>query len=331
MSKGCKLLCSIMESLRCNASSEESFSSMEGLSSPTTVKPCWFSGPIDTVEEFIKILDHLYAKNIPWEDTKAAISCLLRRLDLTTNETNKYTFWDAEKSYTRNLIHTDNKNYTLLLLCWNAGKESKIHNHPCNGCFVKTIRGCVRENRYHDVDGIIKQSSVRFFTEGQVSYMDDYIGYHKIGNPQKDSGSVSLHLYTPPYSECKVWSDDGCEAKRFEIGKMGYFSYKGHRTPALEGHPGTHARLMKEISKRLSCIVKQDSDNEVTNEVTTECTSNSCNGMVKSPSCNVMQNVTSPKQQNCKTYDVASNGTVTICDTPLSCSEHKSSMPLASH
>ena len=34
--------------------------------------------------------------------------------------------------------------------------------------------------------------------------MDDSLGYHKIGNPYKDTGAVSLHLYTPPYHSCKV-------------------------------------------------------------------------------------------------------------------------------
>jgi Cysteine dioxygenase type I len=64
----------------------------------------------------------------------AKIMKILPRVDLHTSEINKYTFWDAEKPYTRNLIASDGINYSLLLLCWGAGKESKIHDHPCDNC-----------------------------------------------------------------------------------------------------------------------------------------------------------------------------------------------------
>lgn len=50
-----------------------------------------------------------------------------------------YAFWDPDKLYTRNLMASDGKNFTILLLCWNPGKESPIHDHPCEGCWVKTV------------------------------------------------------------------------------------------------------------------------------------------------------------------------------------------------
>lgn len=281
MSKGCLALKSILSEFHLNGSQEESFSSMEGLATgPETAKPaCWFAGTIDTVDLLVKILDHIFAKNLPWEDTKCAIMCLLSRLDLTTNELNKYTFWDHEKAYTRNLVHTDNKHYTLLLLCWSPGKESKvttlslmysicdclvqIHNHPCDGCFVKSVGGCVRETRYAIENGVVKQTGVKFFLGGQVSYMDDSLGFHKIGNPLKDTGSITLHCYTPPYSCCKVWMNEGDAENTFEIGKTGYFSVVGHRTPSLEAHPGAHARLMKELRSKLTSGEKYEHEKEV--------------------------------------------------------------------
>mmetsp|Transcript_4983 Transcript_4983/g.5074 ORF Transcript_4983/g.5074 Transcript_4983/m.5074 type:complete len:262 (-) Transcript_4983:366-1151(-) len=201
--------------------------------------------------QFIKVLNAIY--RIPewnWDEKRSAIDSLLRRTNLTTDEVNKYTFWDGEKPYTRNLIHTDNENYTLLLLCWNGGRESSIHNHPCEGCFIKTIRGCIRETRYEVVTETdeIRQSKVKFFNEGQVSFMHDSIGLHKIGNPNKDTGSVTLHLYTPPFKTCNVWSDSGRDtfSHPTEV-KMGYFSVYGHRSPNLEGRPGKHAQVMNDI------------------------------------------------------------------------------------
>jgi cysteine dioxygenase len=171
---------------------------------------------------------------------------------------NKYTFWDGEKPYTRNLVHTDNENYTLLMLCWNGGRESSIHNHPCEGCFIKTIRGCIRETRYevHEETNEIRRSQVKFFNEGQVSFMHDSIGLHKIGNPNKDTGSVTLHLYTPPFKSCRVWNDCGPEiavSSGYDV-SVGYFSVMGQRSPNLEGKPGTHAQVMWEIPKHAAAF-----------------------------------------------------------------------------
>jgi hypothetical protein len=45
----------------------------------------------------------------------------------------------------RNLIATDNETFTLMLLCWTPGKESPIHDHPCEGCWMRVVQGCVRE------------------------------------------------------------------------------------------------------------------------------------------------------------------------------------------
>ena len=131
---------------------------------------------------------------------------ILNRIDLTTNEINKYTFWDFEKPYTRNLVAHDPEHYTLLILCWSPGKESKIHNHPCEGCYVKTLRGCIRETQYSVIESTNEVRKTRniFCNEGQVTYINDSIGLHKIGNPHRDTGSVSLHIYTPPFSLCKV-------------------------------------------------------------------------------------------------------------------------------
>lgn len=181
-------------------------------------------------------------------ERRHCISELLKRTSITSAEINKYSFWDNEKSYTRNLVSTDHENFTILFLCWNAGRESKIHDHPCDACFIKVLRGSIKETKYtkNSETNEITKSCVRFYEEGKVAYMDDYIGYHKITNPQKDMGCVSMHVYTPPFSQCKTWSKEG-DADQFEVAKMGYYSVWGHRSPEQEGRPGRNSRLLHEI------------------------------------------------------------------------------------
>lgn len=155
---------------------------------------------IDSVHQLVKGLDNIFKhRSTCWATTQAALTKLLESVNLSTDEVNKFTFWDMEKPYTRNLISTDNINYTLLLLCWNPGKESKIHNHPCDGCFVKTIRGCIRETRYtvHEASNEIRLEQVRFFNEGQV--LSVMMSACSIRSPQRRLQYVTVSFPSPGF------------------------------------------------------------------------------------------------------------------------------------
>ncbi len=81
----------------------------------------------------------------------------------------------------------------------------KIHDHPCDGCFVKSLKGLIKETRY---EADLSTNSLRYTgetlcREGLVTYMDNYLGYHKVGNGGNEP-AITLHLYTPPYTKCKV-------------------------------------------------------------------------------------------------------------------------------
>jgi cysteine dioxygenase len=186
--------------------------------------------PIQTINTLVQEVEQIFARKLEWPYTREEILERLHRSDLTTSDINRFTFWDPEKPYTRNLAY-NGKDFSILILCWTPGKESKIHNHPADGCFVKTLRGCIRETRYSvcEATNSLQQYSVRFSTEGQVGWMSDDLGLHKIGNPNKDSGSVSLHLYTPPFLTCKVWSGPESPLNEFDIGTIGFFSVMGLR------------------------------------------------------------------------------------------------------
>ena len=112
------------------------------------------------------------SQEISLDILRSSIIDLLKKVDLTTSEINKFTYWDNEKSYTRNLVATDNENYNLLLLCWTPGMESKIHDHPCDTCYMKAIRGSIQETRYKTdtVNNKVIETSVKFLNENQGMY-----------------------------------------------------------------------------------------------------------------------------------------------------------------
>lgn len=112
---------------------------------------------------------------------------------------------------------TDHVTYTLLVLCWNQGQCSPIHDHPCDGCWMRVLEGQVQECRYQPQKGgtagsddaaaaALVGTSDETYTAGDLAFIDDNLGYHKVGNPSATVPAVTLHLYSPPFATCKVWT-----------------------------------------------------------------------------------------------------------------------------
>ncbi|XP_062611051.1 cysteine dioxygenase type 1-like [Saccostrea cucullata] len=138
--------------------------------------------------------------------------------------------WDgkekwSDKKYTRTLLDKGNGHYNLMILCWNTGQESPIHNHPKSHCFMKTLKGEVFEELYENPDmtsccrGKMKKIEDRVYTLDDVAHITDADGLHRVGNKSHVDGAVTLHLYSPPFSSCKKYDDD--TGKSTEV-PMGY-------------------------------------------------------------------------------------------------------------
>ena len=185
---------------------------------------------------------------------------LFSRLDLNQPELKEYALSEPCKNYTRNLVSTDNETYTLLLLCWNPGKQSPIHDHPCDGCWVRVVEGSVVETRYekNDNDNSLSVTSVDTYegvsniqhiafvnnaidiseltsylvsstTDNKaVSYINDYQGYHKVENPSVITPAVTLHLYCPPFQKCKIWLDPSDASRTSNVYMCNYSEYGDH-------------------------------------------------------------------------------------------------------
>ena len=133
-----------------------------------------------------------------------------RRLDLQTEDWTLYALNDSSMHYTRNLIATDHANNTLLLLCWNPGRHSAIHDHPCDGCWMKVLQGQIQECRYRPEGDnqrlVCTQDTTQ--TRNDILYIEDSIGFHKVGNPHPTETAYTLHLYSPLIQSCKIWLNE---------------------------------------------------------------------------------------------------------------------------
>lgn len=53
----------------------------------------------------------------------------------------------------------------------------------------------------------MKVSAKSLLKCNEVTYISDKIGLHRVGN-LTDKPAISIHLYTPPYSKCKLFDED---------------------------------------------------------------------------------------------------------------------------
>lgn len=98
------------------------------------------------------------------------------------------------KSYCKTTLFKNEK-LELVIIGWEAGQSSGIHNHPAQGCLVFPLEGTFIEKRFDQALQIISMATLRF---GSCSYMHDEICLHSLGNASSTGKSISLHLYAPP-------------------------------------------------------------------------------------------------------------------------------------
>jgi cysteine dioxygenase len=92
-------------------------------------------------------------------------------------------------------------------MTWLSGQFTAIHDHRGSVCGVRVLTGTVTEIRYnHGPNSYLYPVGSSALHAGELSVaIDDDI--HQVGNMEKDSGLVTLHLYTPPMSKGMKYYD----------------------------------------------------------------------------------------------------------------------------
>ncbi|OBU00929.1 hypothetical protein VE01_00757 [Pseudogymnoascus verrucosus] len=169
-----------------------------------------------------------------------ALTRLMREYESKEEDWGRYALGDASRGYTRNLVDVGNGKSNLLILVWSPNKGSLIHDHADAHCLMRILSGTLRETRYATPPSpaaaapptVLKETT---YSAGQVTYMSDSLGVHKISNPDPERMAVSLHLYTPPNAAkegCHVW--DERHGGRSHVKQNNYFSVMGVRGGRVE-------------------------------------------------------------------------------------------------
>jgi len=134
----------------------------------------------------------------------------------------------CEGPYARNLVHACDR-YELIVICWNAGEASPVHDHAGQRCWMGTLSGEIQETLFEfpsaapSAPGPLVARSVRILHRGQVAFITDDIALHEIA-VAGDEPAVSLHLYANPIHACTLF--DRATGLREER-QMSYHSIEG--------------------------------------------------------------------------------------------------------
>lgn len=183
---------------------------------------------ISTLNDLIKTIRSVFNKD---HIDINEVHTILEYFQCDFSEWSKYIFYNKTK-YTRNLIDEGNGKYNLLLLCWSEDQGTGVHDHAGSDCFVKIIKGQIKETIYDwpkhfnsknsynstdETDSPLVVKSVTVMNPGEVTYMHDKIGIHRLQNFSKTETAITLHLYCPPYTESMNFEESTSKSSKVNV------------------------------------------------------------------------------------------------------------------
>ncbi|XP_030558126.1 cysteine dioxygenase type 1 isoform X1 [Drosophila novamexicana] len=213
-------------------------------------KPLKYGPVVETLPDLISALHREFESNYV---NIEMVNHLMLSYKSNPKEWRKYAKFDRY-TYTRNLVDAGNGKFNLLILCWGEGHSSSVHDHADSHCFMKMLKGELREKRYRYPNrptssedqqqhhqqqqhehGEINDHELQEIGDtpipvNDVAYINDNLGLHRVENPSHADTAVSLHLYCPPFDTCSIFQDNGKKA----TAKVTFWSKYGVRTKPTE-------------------------------------------------------------------------------------------------
>jgi cysteine dioxygenase len=139
------------------------------------------------------------------EGERTTYNHIIHSAKFLENDFSEYCSWSND-CYTRNCI-VDNESFELILICWCKDHQTPIHDHGGEECWVKVIDGEFKETIYKENRvGELEAVKTSISKAGQVTYMKDFMGFHRLKNIANKK-SMSLHLYAKPIRNCRAFDE----------------------------------------------------------------------------------------------------------------------------
>lgn len=125
---------------------------------------------------------------------------LLSQLEIDDDFWQRYVHFDSAK-YRRNLLHRC-ENFEALVLCFESGQRTPIHDHAGSACGVRVLEGVGMETIYERTeDGWLYATGTQELPRSGIVGSND-MDIHQLSNLQSGGRRmVTLHIYSPPLGE----------------------------------------------------------------------------------------------------------------------------------
>jgi len=178
------------------------------------------------IEEWFRGLDAATANGF----SPSLVGEHIQSHSITPSSLEPYSFFSS-RYYTRNLIFR-NAFLECLVLCWDIGQSTPIHDHNGNYGWVYLAAGQLLVRNYrikerstlHRTCRLVPTTSIEA-SAGQSIQVDLEQAIHQVDNPVKyNRRAISVHVYQTPISECEIYC---LETGSYEVIPLRYTSEYG--------------------------------------------------------------------------------------------------------
>ena len=159
--------------------------------------------------------------NVLSESSKEDYTEILLNFNFKNIDFSKIEYWEPQ-CYTRNCFYKDD-NFELILICWDKGQQTAIHDHDGEDCWVYLLEGEIEEDFYRLNDNKqLEFCATSVLEKGQVTKSDKLSGFHRLRN-NKINRALSLHVYAKPIEQSLTYDEN---LRRLVDKKLKYDTYK---------------------------------------------------------------------------------------------------------
>jgi predicted metal-dependent enzyme (double-stranded beta helix superfamily) len=135
----------------------------------------------------------------------------------------------ADDRYARRLLHRDpTGRYTILVMVWDRGQGTPLHDHAGTWCVECVYRGVIQVTSYSVRGGDPETDVVQFAREAQVRAGVGEAGalippfeYHVLENPA-DVPAITIHVYGGEMTFCHIFEPVGESGYRRKYRELSY-------------------------------------------------------------------------------------------------------------
>ena len=159
------------------------------------------------VEELRKLPESAFVSTEPLRQ-------LLEQTPVDADSLTPYLNWDRQH-YTRNLIDRTPL-YELMVICWEVGQASSVHNHRDQNCWMAVPLGRLHVENFHLVHQDLQRGQCCLEPSETVEMnlanpcaVNPTDPVHRVVNPRAfNERAISLHVYSRPFDTCVVYSPE---------------------------------------------------------------------------------------------------------------------------